>query len=345
MKQFIITALILLLGTQLFAQKKLHIDLSNSSINNTPKNFYIKHVVDRRDNTAQIGTISEGIIDLKYGTELSLTNFMQQRISWSNSDFPIIMQVKTMNITEKDMGSKRQFELDVSFVYYSNNNKLIEYRGNGYVQTNGGYEEAIKKLILGNLEDNLKRFDAWVGKNKSTITAEPSVNINVVLADRASKPNHISYSKNRRLYTSDFQGEPDMSIDGAAGTFSGIGMSYNTLIKLNQTTVDVTLYVYFDTRQSWMKAEGKNSTVLNHEQRHFDLTALKACELKKRIKDTHFSPDTYGQQLDDLLNTIKEEASELQEQYDEETQHGTLIDIQEAWNLKIDKMLKQQNCH
>jgi hypothetical protein len=31
----------------------------------------------------------------------------------------------------------------------------------------------------------------------------------------------------------------------------------------------------------------------------------------------------------------------MQEQYDDETQHGTVIDRQTAWNKKVNELLKQ----
>ena len=57
-----------------------------------------------------------------------------------------------------------------------------------------------------------------------------------------------------------------------------------------------------------------------------------------------FLAENYKQELTDLLNQVQEEGAEMQNTYDSETDHGTIIDQQEAWNKKIEDLLRQQTC-
>lgn len=345
MKQILTIFLLTFISVIAVGQNKVYLNLDESSISYIPKNFYVKNVVDGRASTEGFGTIKDGVIDTEDGISVTLTKLIQNKSKQSEGVVPVLMRLEKFEVTETQKSGKRQFTLDMVISYYTGNNKLIEYSGGAYVQTNGGFGQAIEKLLISNIEGNLKTFDTWMAQNKTTVTAEPSVTVNVSLANTVAKPNHIAYSKSRKLYITDFKDEPDMNSFGAAGTFSGVGMNMSGITKHTQTTIDVTLYVYFDTKQSWMKPEGKNATILDHEQRHFDITAIKGCELKERIQQTTFNPDTYKQQLNDMLNETQEETSELQNLYDDETGHGSIIDKQEEWNKKIDNMLKKQSCY
>lgn len=341
MKYYIFCLLLSFSYSSIYAQD-ITINLSPNKQNYTPSNFHIVDVKDDRTFTSRIGKTREGNVLLNSGLEKGLMTFMSSN---SNSELPITMRITKLEIREKNLGAKRQFDLITGIAYYTGNAKLVEYNGKSYAQSNTNAAPYIEKLLRQAFNDNLEQFDAWVGKNKNTISAEPEVDVNVYFSNLADKKEHITYSSTKKLYITDFQGEPDIKSDGAAATMSGVGMKYKSSTLRNKTTVDVTISVYFDKTQSWMKANGKNTTTLMHEQRHFDITAIKACELKRKIADTTFSAETYQKQLSELLQQVQKEGAEMQNTYDNETDHGTIIDEQEKWNNKIDAMLAKQDCY
>ncbi|MCB0700411.1 MAG: hypothetical protein H6551_12260 [Chitinophagales bacterium] len=344
MKRIAITLTILFAVVFSFAQDKTDIDLSNTSIAYAPQNFYIKHVVDRRDETDAIGEIQEGTIDIHGGVANGLTDYLHNKVVWKKNATPVVMQIKKLSIKETAVDGKRQFDISITIIYFKGDLKLIEYSGSAYVQSINTYESAIQRLITSNIESNLKRFDTWMKNNESTVTAEPTVTVKVSITDKPQKPNHILYNNRSQLYISDFECEPDMKSYGAAGTFSGIGTNYSSRKLHNKTDVDVVLYVYFDKTMSWMKPNGKNATTLGHEQRHFDITAIKTCEIKKRVEEMTFTPENYEKELTNLFHKLHKEAEDMQNQYDEETEHGTVIDKQEEWDKKVAESLKKYNC-
>lgn len=337
----VISIFTLLISLPAIAQ--LNIELSATEPAYHPENFHIYKIVDGRVDQDKIGNIREGNVNLKGGLATGLQNYL---INTDNKNgIPVTVRITKMDITEKDLGSKRQFNLSLGVSYYTGTSKLVEYNGSSYAQARDDAAPYIEKLVRQNINNNIKQFDNWMAKNKHSISAEPTVAVNVYFSNLAANKNHIAYTKARKLYITDFEGRPDEQSPGAAATLSGIGMKYQSSTLRNKTTVDVTISVYFDKSRSWMKDHGKNSTILLHEQRHFDITAIKACQLKQKISNTDFSADNYEQQLKALLNNAQQEGADMQNTYDMETEHGTIIDEQEKWNKKIEDMLQKQDCY
>lgn len=326
------------------AQVAATISLTDGPVAASPVNYRIIKVIDDRKEKDNIGKTKEGLIDLEGGLSTGLNGYLQKNFNWQKDELPVTMHITKFEIKEKAVGSKRQFDIEMGIAYYNGSNKLIEYNGGAYQQSSGERDKYIDKLIRSNINSTMAQFDKWMAQNKSSISTTPAVNVRVKLKSSSDKKHLLPYALARKLYITDFEGTPDIESPGAAATMSGIGMTYEGSTLRNVTDVNVTLTVYFDKSRSWMKDNGKNVTILNHEQKHFDITALKACELQKRIEQTTFTPENYKQELTDLLNQVQEEGAEMQNTYDEETDHGTIIDQQEAWNKKIEDLLRQQTC-
>ncbi|MBE0636586.1 hypothetical protein IH601_11375, partial [Candidatus Bipolaricaulota bacterium] len=110
---------------------------------------------------------------------------------------------------------------------------------------------------------------------------------------------------------------------------------------------------------SWVVAGTQTDSLLNHEQRHFDLNEvyrrkLQAALLKlrgegKTAKEAHEDlerkiNETWKKAMD-KLNGISavggaDRVDGLQDDYDNQTEHGTEAGKQEEWDKKIDEWLK-----
>lgn len=325
------------------AQEGVEIDISGDKATYTPVHFHVTDVTDSRTFTNTIGKVNEGPLIIKGGLAAAIKAYTTH--AKAEQSVPVTMQINRFEVKEKQAGSKRQFELTMSIAYYAGKSKLLEYSGSAYAQSLTDVAPYVEKLLKDNISGNLKEFDAWMAKNKETISAEPMVTVNVFMSGVADKPGHIAYAKDKKLYMTDFEAEPDESSMGAAATLSGIGMKMQGSTLRNTTKVDVTLTVYFDKSRSWMKPQGKNVTTLQHEQLHFDITAIKACMLKQQIEQAKFSPGNYKEELRDMLAKVQEEAGDMQNTYDRETEHGTIIDEQEKWTKRIEEMKRQQACY
>jgi hypothetical protein len=175
---------------------------------------------------------------------------------------------------------------------------------------------------------------------RSKLPAQITVNI----ANESKDKNLILFDRNRKLTIKDFKGRPDNYSHGVGATYSGISMEMQGMSKNGMVTVNVTLTVYFDRTKSWMKPEGKTERVLAHEQIHFDLTAIKACDLAQAIEQGKFTADNVQQKIRDLQEYHTKELSKLQQGYDKETKHGTLVDKQAEWTERVAERLAASAC-
>ncbi len=341
----IISILQLLFQLPCIAQQATTITLSDIKAGYKPVNFHIVAVQDKRANTQQLGRLSDGRVDLEGGVAAALMMYLDKNVTQDKNTLPVTMQLNRFDITEKQVGRKRQFDLNMGITYYSGDAKLVEYNGSSFAQSMGEAQSYIDKMIRENIISNFQTFDKWLETNKGTISPKPSVEVNVILAKTTDKSEHIPYTTSRRLTIADFKGRPDESSPGAAATMSGVGMEIESSTLHNSTKVSVVVSIYFDKSRSWMKENGKNPITLLHEQKHFDITALKACELKERIEKTTFTPEGYKTELRDLLRKIEDEGTEMQNTYDRETEHGTIAKEQDAWNKKTDELMSRQKCY
>lgn len=324
-------------------QDAIVIDITTEKASYTPVHFHMTDVIDSRAFTNTIGKINDGSVTVRGGLAEGIEAYIGN--TKAEGSIPVSMHINRFEVKEKAVGNKRQFELGMVIAYYAGKSKLLEYSGNAFTQSVTDAAPYIEKLVRDNISGNLKEFDAWVAKNKQTISAEPVVSVQVSMSGIAEQKSHIAYAKDRKLYITDFEAEPDESSIGAAATLSGIGMKIQASTLRNNTNVDVMLTVYFDRSRSWMKAHGKNVTTLQHEQLHFDITAIKACMLKQQIEQAEFSPGNYKQELRDMLARAQEETGDMQNKYDRETEHGTIVDEQEKWTRRIEEMKRKQTCY
>src|SRR5215217_5200987 len=126
----------------------------------------------------------------------------------------------------------------------------------------------------------------------------------------------IRWSEHRHLTYSDFTGPVPSSSHWAATTKSNILFSYDFR---NNELHGVVVYSSFTPSKSWMK--NKIPAVLKHEQLHFDITELLARKLYAQASEligSHVTPE----QLKELFKKANADCNDLQNEYDDESEHG-----------------------
>lgn len=154
----------------------------------------------------------------------------------------------------------------------------------------------------------------------------------------------VSYHSNKPLKTTDFNGRPSNSTQAVALVYSGVSMLMESYQHGKTTKVVVSINAYMDPNKSWMKRKGRSDRVLNHEQKHFDLTALAACDLKKRIDATNFKEDWKATLHQIYYEEIESKLQRLQNKYDEDTTHGTVEEVQTVYNQFIEGQIQKSEC-
>lgn len=135
------------------------------------------------------------------------------------------------------------------------------------------------------------------------------------------------------LQFSDFQGKVPAGTSFAALTTSTMHMSTQ---EGENGELTFQLYCAFDKQKSWMKV--KTDYILNHEQKHFDLSEAFTKKLEAELNSLSETKNVMAD-ANKLFVSENSLCEKMQQQYDNETKHGINEVEQQRWNQKIDSLL------
>ena len=318
--------------------------------------YRVAEVKDDRADTGSIGSVRAGLfskksvsLNLPGGPARAITEFFGANLKQDLQSPPVSLHIAQLEVGEKTGGLKAESEVRMTIFFYAGGKKIMEYKGANSVQASLDATRYIEELIRKSLDNILQQFDSWCDSNKEQLTASlagPSVTVEVELKGDAADSDKIAWSFHRPLTLADFRARPDDLSRAAAVTYSGIDVKYSVQSQYGQTKVLVTMTPFFDKTHSWCRS-GASYTLktLMHEQQHFDITAIKACELANAMRSHAFTPENYVKELEQLYKIKEKELRDQQELYDSETHHGQLPVIQQKWESQIHDSLQGQSCY
>lgn len=166
--------------------------------------------------------------------------------------------------------------------------------------------------------------------------AQLTVNIQWSNTPYSKNNDSIFYNGAQKLTWNNFKLNSTDKSDAAALTTSGFGYDAGLSMIGKKGTFTITVYCYFLQSKSWYKTGHKNDYVLNHEQRHFDISYYGACLFMAKLKEAKFTTANYSSLLDSIYNTAYTAMNTMQDEYDEETNNGRDKTKQGEWDKKID---------
>jgi hypothetical protein len=319
------------------------------------QNYYIAGVRDDRQDTATIGTVRTGVfskksvsLNLPGGAAAAIADFLKANLTQDTRTSPIILHIAQLEVAEKTGGLKAESEVRMNIAFYNGGGKIVEYKGNNTVQSTMDATRYIEELIRRGLDDMLQQFDAWAGQNQQQLKASnsgPSVAVQAEIAASSDDTDKIAWSASRPLTLDDFEGRPDDLSRAAAATNSGLDVRTSQQTQYSQTRVVVTILPFFDKSRSWCRTNSRNEVTLQHEQQHFNITAIKACELADTIRSFTFTPGNFMKELEQLYRQKEKEIQQQQELYDSQTSHGQVASAQAAWEKMIKELMTKQRCY
>lgn len=316
------------------------------------QHYHVVTVTDDRADTSMIGELKVGVfgkknmgVSFEQGIATAVSGFIQKNFSQDTTSTAIELHITQLNIQEQPGGLRTKIEAVTTVAFLVKGTKITEYRGRGEVQTMGDVFRHIEDLVRQNLRNSLLEFDNWWGKNKGIYSADAPVALMVTIEPTPKDTNLLGYSPARPLTPSDFRATPDDLSRASASTASAIMVKYSSTIDNGQIRVHTFITPYFDKMRSWyLKKHHSNAQMLTHEQGHFDITAIKACELADTMQQQKLTKSNYLETLEMIAAQKQQEMSALQKQYDTETRHGMNHAIQEKWNKLIKGWLARQAC-
>jgi hypothetical protein len=168
----------------------------------------------------------------------------------------------------------------------------------------------------------------------------------------------IRWDAARPLTWSDFQGpvDPGAGPRTAALTAASLSLGYELEVRRGRRCeyeiTKIETSAEFHPRQSWVRNQARTETVLEHEQGHFDLTEVFRSVLEREANELVGATRSCGTDADmaaietevgELVAHMREsifaELDQVQRQYDAQTGHGTLPQVQRTWTERIRRAL------
>ena len=150
--------------------------------------------------------------------------------------------------------------------------------------------------------------------------------------------NERCYHEGSVLEISDFKGTAPTKTNVVAITVSSIQCEY---LFCDEYEAKLRISNCFDKNLSWWSAKRDTIRVLNHEQRHWDITEIHARRLRQKLKNIQLTFEERNESIRDLHKRAMAEADEMQKLYDLETDHYNNFEMQTRWDRKIDSMLQE----
>ncbi|MAQ74940.1 MAG: hypothetical protein CL613_01250 [Aquimarina sp.] len=148
----------------------------------------------------------------------------------------------------------------------------------------------------------------------------------------------FSYSEKSKLDWADFRGKPDLNskFDSAVNT----GITYQWSYSKDQGDIELKFEVdsFCYPALSWVKKGQATDYLLAHEQLHFDISEVHARMMRKRLKE--YNPGkNIRKDLNQMYKLVERMRVNMQERYDEETNHSRNKEAQKKWEKKIETLM------
>ncbi|SEO50287.1 hypothetical protein SAMN05428947_102596 [Mucilaginibacter sp. OK283] len=317
--------------------------------------FYIAGVVDDRDDRGAVAWLLPAAqltpatpkyrVDLVGGTLPAVKEYMGKSLPPDKILRPVIIHIKKLMVDETlQPGGKVEGKLSIVLSFWLKKDdddlRLIDYRGGTNYTRGTGQQMDVGGLLGNSLRVGLLYFNSWIDKQAGG-NIKLAKGVKLIFSDYAEQPegDTIYYSAKRRLSWDDFQQRP-LASKYEAEVFPSIAYGEHVEVVKGIINVHISLKPYLPKSACWVKDGGRTPYNLNHEQRHFDIVKLVMEHFKQHLLKEKLTVDNYDGPINvDYLDSFRE-MNDLQKQYDDETNHGLNVSVQEEWNKKIDKELK-----
>ncbi|HAT64832.1 MAG TPA: DUF922 domain-containing protein [Flavobacteriaceae bacterium] len=144
----------------------------------------------------------------------------------------------------------------------------------------------------------------------------------------------IAWDANRPLTWEDFRGVPNRADSFVASTNSGISFSFSFSERNGVANIQYTVVSNFYPDLSWYRPERVTQYILEHEQTHFDISELHARKLRNALSSLSHDRD-FKEKAEAIYNRLEAERRAMQTQYDKESDHSNVKEMEYQWRTKV----------
>lgn len=152
-------------------------------------------------------------------------------------------------------------------------------------------------------------------------------------------PTSFEWKEHRKLSWDDFRGPCGKPTDETvAVTHCGMGFKTSATATASEKP-EIIVFNRFYTNKSWVMSDAKLPEILEHEQGHFDLCEIYTRRLKAALDAVDFAKPGAREELYAAYERVNAEYEARQQQYEDETTHGTIDREQKRWTANITREL------
>lgn len=142
-----------------------------------------------------------------------------------------------------------------------------------------------------------------------------------------------------------YKGKPNNSSPFFALTTMVWNYSYESTLYRNRVEIKLKNNVSIDKAKSWVKWDkikdsDASKRLLHHEQGHVNIQYILLNEAEAQLQNRSYSPKTFRQDIANKAKEISAFFDDLQNRYDEETEHGLNRKAQQEWDKYIEEGLE-----
>jgi len=151
---------------------------------------------------------------------------------------------------------------------------------------------------------------------------------------KEKEDDYIPWKSDKKLNWADFRIESPSHTNDAALTTTFVSFSFSK----SGDKIKFDIECKFQKSRSWIRI--KTDYILKHEQGHFDIAEIFARKLNKEIT-LFLAKSKQHEDLNKIYTRVMNEKRDMQQEYDDETNHSINKRQQAEWDLKIEEMLEE----
>ncbi len=314
--------------------------------------FYVAGIDDERPVKAAVARLATGFntanesADLEGGALAAVQQFIKRNLSAETRIRPVIISIKQLSITETALpGNRVQGKIAVSLSFNLKRTEdtihIISYDGGMQYNRPLSNRQMIEPCLRRSLMNALNYFNNWMNREAAqSLKLATAVKLNFTDYNSTAEPDTIYYSRNRPLQWDDFKAKVRGS-RFAAEVFPSLGFDEHYTVSNSTIYINVAMKVYVPKSACWVRGDSRNDYTLRHEQGHFNIVKIVSERYKRRMLQMKLPAENYDGDLYTEYFEALRELNKLQDNYDDDTRHGTDAAEQERWNTKIEDELKK----
>jgi len=333
--------------TGLFATIPSHAKVKMLSISSTSdkvvvRNFKISKVVDDRLDKNSIGYITTGAhnyflpASFKQTLPEEINQFFSESTSQSSAAEEVTMHVYDYLLFEKSSFKGAEIGLSVHYALFNKSgHRLMDYSIVDTRNTGMNMGANAGELMKRNLVNYLTETDKKIAPVLALYRSSDPIKVSYVFVKEPAQKNLLPYNPQRPLNIFNFVAKAPETNKASSEGDCGLMVNYQVRHIDGKAEAFVELLPYFNQANSWMRAGDDVKKKLAYEQTYFKISAYVTNELIKELQSRTFTFNSLKADIDGLREKYVTQMKSMQQQFQEETDHGNNLASMEKWNRQI----------